>query len=245
MKGAAQEVSRLSASYDPRDRNPFAVANLLLGRTAAARQICDGVTDAQVRIECLLRVEYVNGAREAARKEVTELRKGPGPSAANILTDAIIAASLGDGATAEQWSDKYRSALNDEEYATVHGQALIARGRTEEGMGRLLSSYRSKGMGLATVGYLWNRYSLANALARQGRITEGIAQLQDTSADSLAEIFMWPWLQCRAKLAELLRKADRVDEAVKVEDDLRHRLSEADADHPILAHLNKVASSRQ
>jgi len=39
------------------------------------------------------------------------------------------------------------------------------------------------------------------------------------------------------KLAELYRKDGQPEEAAKVEDEIRHYLSEADANHPVLSRL--------
>jgi hypothetical protein len=51
---------------------------------------------------------------------------------------------------------------------------------------------------------------------------------------------MWP--QCQLKLAELYRKAGRPDAAGRVEESIRHFLSAADRDHPVLVQLSQNAS---
>ena len=47
----------------------------------------------------------------------------------------------------------------------------------------------------------------------------------------------WTWPQCRLRLARMLRKLGRAEQAVKVEAEIRHFLAAADPDHPVLARL--------
>jgi len=54
----------------------------------------------------------------------------------------------------------------------------------------------------------------------------------------------WPWPQCRMKLAELYRKDGQPEEAAKVEDEIRHYLSEADANHPVLSRLRGLIAGQ-
>ena len=85
---------------------------------------------------------------------------------------------------------------------------------------------------------MWLKLALSTALEREGKIDDAIAQLaEDTRPTVVAFYSGWPWQQCRVKLAELYRKAGRLADAAKVEDEIRLYLSEGDADHPVLVAL--------
>ena len=85
---------------------------------------------------------------------------------------------------------------------------------------------------------------MARALERQGKIVEAIVELEQTPPSAITDLTLPAWPQCRAKLAELYRWAGRLDDATRVEDELRHYLSESDPDFPLPAQLNKTAAAR-
>jgi hypothetical protein len=93
---------------------------------------------------------------------------------------------------------------------------------------------------------LWERMRIAKVLDGEGRPAEAIAVLkEDTSPASLEFTNAWNWLQCRLQLAELCRKHGLTKDAAEVENEIRHFLSEADSDHPVLARLRVLQAARQ
>lgn len=245
VKGAAQEVARFnSKAMNEKDeyRTVLVMHDLMLGRVGAAEKLCRSILAPSMRSECLLRLAYVRGDDKLAQKQLAQLQ-GSGVSPRG-RTDAIaLAALLGETSVATSWLKTQPSSYAGNTL-TLNGLVLLSRRRLAEAKVKLEEAFPTSAPRGAIRVFLWNRYGLACVLERQGRVEEAIARLEETPASDVIENSLWHWLACRAKLAELCRKAGRMDEAVKVEDDLRHYLSEADPDHPLLVKLNKVSSSR-
>ncbi len=226
VKGAAQEVTRLSTSAQTHADGPykraFVGAILALGKLGEAKALCDTVVEPIVRTECLLRVADAGGNRELGRELLSKLRRS-GPSPGYESSDVSVFARFGETAIPGKFFE------NDIE-PQAKGWLLLAAGRLVEAA-KLLQEQP------ATLAFTANRLPLAIALERLGKREEAIAKLEEGASPRARYGFNSYWMAERAKLAELYRKVGRIDDAVKVENQLRHYLSEADADFPILMQL--------
>jgi tetratricopeptide (TPR) repeat protein len=234
VKGSAQEVARVSSDAVSRgdDRYTFSmsIANLVFGRTAAARSLCGLLRDSTMRSECLLRVAYASGDQELGQQQLRGLRSS-GVTKGSEAGDALLAAFFGEIALARTWM-KPTADANEGVIAMLEGRPLADR---------------PPGRGLNGTHWLalWYRMTLATILDGQGRTREAIAQIKDDTRPAVVAIdTAWPWPQCRMKLAELYRKDGQPEEAAKVEDEIRHYLSEADANHPVLSRLRGLMAGQ-
>lgn len=238
IKGAAGEVARVTADAMTRGDSIYktlvATANLALGRITAARTLCDTVADVTMRHECLLRVAFASGSRDLAKRELNDLRSsGPtGPGGAGV--DICVAAWAGDIDLAKAWS---KLAVDREASANMNGWILLAQGRyaeaTKELTSQVPSGHLPKNREHLSERYAlsWNRYALSNGLDHLGKVDEAILNLEEARLPRADLKYLWLWPLYSANLAKLYRHAGRIDQAIKVENELRHLLSEADADY--------------
>jgi tetratricopeptide (TPR) repeat protein len=93
--------------------------------------------------------------------------------------------------------------------------------------------------------YLMGCESFGNALSQAGD-DKGAMQALEACTDErpgYSMTFMAPyWLRAKVHLADLYRKAGRIDDAQRHEQEVRALLSTADPDHPLLRHLEAVAT---
>jgi hypothetical protein len=233
VKTAAQEVTRVSriaqTHRDAQYKRQVVGASLALGRLAEAKALCDTVVDPIVRTECLLRVAYAGGNRELGRGLLSQLRSS-GPSPGNAVMDLQMFARFGETTIPKRF---FEGVLEP----NTKGWLLLAEGHFAEAAKQL------QAQSLTRFSYPFNRFPLAIALERLGKPEEAIAGLEEEDLPHRDLCLNWTWPQCRAKLAELYRKVGRIDDAVKVENQLRHYLSEADPDYPILAQLRAIEAA--
>jgi len=244
VKGAAREVAWLSSQSESQQddyKSILVMADLLLGRISAVGELCRSIREPSMRGECLLRLAYVRGDRPLAKKQFSQLQIS-GLSIRGRFDATVLAALLGETALATIWMKHRFGIVGWDE--TLNGLVFLSQGQLSEARRKLEGAFPQRAPRVAIRGFLWNRYGLACVLERQGRLEEAITRLEDAPASDVIDTSLWQWLLCRAKLGQLYRKVGRLPDATKTEDDLRHYLSEADPDHPLLAELNKVSSSR-
>jgi tetratricopeptide (TPR) repeat protein len=139
----------------------IAETNLVFGKLAAARDWCDHVSNAVYRHECLSRIAYAAGDRNAAKEQLRQILTS-GPTTDGAFVDAMLALWLGEIATAERWLES--RPVNRQ----VHGWLFLARGRLQEAVDQL----RDGG------GAFWTDYGLACALERQKKFGQAISVLE-------------------------------------------------------------------
>jgi tetratricopeptide (TPR) repeat protein len=240
-----REVERLAArGLAGANANNVLLArpNLLLGRVGRARGLCQLEAELQFRENCLARVDYEAGDMAGFRQHAialtrTELTPGnDGP----IVILAMLA-RRGMASEAERLARHLMLTLRPQQAAVLPAWVSFARGQYSAAAKTLAAADPpiTEAVFPRTTYYL-NREGLAFALVKIGRADEGIAILQrDTAPAGVRNLEVFPWLHCRATLARLLRQQHRIGEAQKVEAELRHYLSQADPDHPLLAELNR------
>jgi DNA-binding winged helix-turn-helix (wHTH) protein/tetratricopeptide (TPR) repeat protein len=141
---------------------------------------------------------------------------------------------------AEELRRKIAAALNHPSppgprLLTVDGQLALAKGDTAKGIALLEQALpQYEGATAAWLGY----EALAAAYRKEGRLSDA-ARLLERAPNipvnwNASPAFL---LRARLQLADTLRELGRVEEAERVEAELRKRLMFADADHPIVKAL--------
>jgi tetratricopeptide (TPR) repeat protein len=239
VKGAGTEVDRLSAvAAGKRDEYlmRLAQANEVLGKVQSARDVCGHVRDATYHNECLLRVAYVSDDRTVAEKLLNDLRIAS-PSEGGRVIDSWIAGWFDQTALARNWIDE--SPPNAYRYPARSVEALfrLKEGRQDQAILKVREETLDSPSGQGYV-QLWMRMVQASALEQQGKSGEALTLLEQEIKPAHADFSTgYPWPKARLQLADLYRKAGRASDAARVEDEIRHFLSEADADHPVLVRL--------
>jgi hypothetical protein len=230
VKAAARELERLGSETGQRGdgfTRRMAIANLGLGRIRSSRATCERIGTPGIRAECLLVVAYVCGDGGLARRQLLELRSG-GVTA--VAPDLMLAIFFGETDLARSWAGTDRGLNELISIADGHPQAAKPPWNAATGPTWLT---------------LWHRTALAEVLEQQGHIQEELTILStETKPASLNFMDTWTWPQCRMKLADLLRKTGHLEDAAKVEDEIRHFLAAADPDYPVLARLANSSSRK-
>jgi DNA-binding winged helix-turn-helix (wHTH) protein/Tfp pilus assembly protein PilF len=227
VDGAAQEVARLSSAPNSgRDDGlvrRLADADLSLGRMQAARAVCEDTRSPNVKLDCLLRVAYVRGDQEMAE---TQLRKLDSILPLAVGTGVFLAARLGRPDLSLKWAGTTPNFIDP---------MLILTGHPEK------APPPWPGPTGPTFFTLIHRMVLAEA-QEEHSAAGAIAVLSDETAPAQLDLVVaWNWPECRMKLAALLRRHGRIDDAVVVENEIRHFLATADPDYPVLAQLKNLS----
>lgn len=124
----------------------------------------------------------------------------------------------------------------------LSGQLLLANHRLAQGIPELLKGLQRTG---PSVPYFLGAQSLAQAYESEADLPAALRVLQDVSANragnSLIAVGNGPfWMRDQIELARLYRRLGRVQDAEKIENELRKLLAYADPDFPILLELNKL-----
>jgi DNA-binding winged helix-turn-helix (wHTH) protein len=232
VKTAAAQLERLqsSAASQPEDyRWYLSQSYLLLGKTAAARQICHSFREKGYQLNCLFTLAYATGNRRELEQLERWMAAG-GTAAVWRDLEAIFALQIGDAAPVER-------VLRIESSPILAGAVQLARGHTAKATQLLRGA-------ISSVADPYGSYFLACALEREGKLQEAIAELESDSA-APAFLFRWWSLEPRVKLAELYRKAGREADARTLEDELRAKLSEADPDFYLLPRLRRTRAAHR
>ncbi len=138
--------------------------------------------------------------------------------------------------------------LSAKDWQTVRGEIALARGDLD-GAIRLLRETLKDRIWIWYPHYFMGCESLARALEKKGQLGEAILVLEGASRAkrNCYSLFNghagWAWLRNQEQLAQLYREAGRIAEAVAIEADLRHMLSRADPDFPMLVRLNRLRNT--
>lgn len=238
VRGAVREIERLSAVGLKRGGTRYVQAlldaNLALGRTWAAEEVCrtEAAQEGVLASDCALKLAY---ARNNRPRGLELLQHSGGPDfKTNWLQDLFLSTLwAGTASVAERCPE---GAAPE---PMAEGLRLLARDRPGEAAQRLgevdnLFGVPVKGMRNTSSTLLWLRLARASALDRAGRVEEAIAEIEPFSRPPRTHLSdAWHWPQARAKVAELYRKAGRGSDAARVEEELRRYLAAADPDHPL------------
>jgi hypothetical protein len=258
-RGAAREIDRLSEVAlnrgSARYQRAVVDANLALGRIRAAEELCargamSVDSPGAASRDCLMRVAY---ARDNRRQGV-ELLASSGKNITKFGWFADIFLSsvwLKDRGTAERLAE--RLATGPAATPMAEGLLLLVRDQSREAAERLgqvefVFDAPVRAMSGSPGTVLWFRHGLASALEKEGRLAEAIAAIEPFTRLPAAHLSdAWPWPQARATAAELCRRAGRMEEAARLEEELRKQLAAADADFPPLARLEaqRAAAGRR
>ena len=247
VRGAAREVARLTEYALKRGSGRYqrAVldANLALGRTAASQEICrqgsmsGELPGSLMNRDCLLRVAYARDNRHQGMELLAATDKGMTKTG---WWQGVMLATMwiGSNSLAERWTGGNTVPMTAGFLSLARN--LPAEAVQQFGQVDYILDVPVRGLQGTPSTLLWFRYGMAIGLEKEGKVQEAIDALEPFTRPATAHLSdAWSWPQCRAKVAELYRKAGRAEEAARVEDDLRRRLAEADADHPLRARLER------
>ena len=246
-RGAARDIDRLTEVAlkrgGPRYQRAVVEAQLALGRLRAAEEMCRmGAMSIEQpgapSRDCLTRLAHMRDDRQQGM----ELLRSSTEKATKFgwFTNIFLSAVwLKEGSITERLAPMLPASPMTE------GLLLLARDQSREAAERLGqveyvydAPVRQSAGTPGTV--LWYRLGLASALEREERLEEAIAALEPHTRPGAAHLSdAWPWPQAREKVAELYRKAGRIADAARVEEELRQRLAAADADFPQRLRLDR------
>lgn len=238
VDGAARELAGISA-HTTAQRHWYlfhiAQANQVIGRVHAAKALCQSVPEANLRTDCLLYLAMAAEDRDLARKQLPLLNEDE-----VSYEDVAAAAWLGETDLARHWAQIAGNRTNPPMLGGMRGIALLAQGRTEEAVNMFHGMSWATGWG-ANWEYLWWRTVYSQALQRLGRLQEAASQLgEETRPPNVDFVWAATWPKPRLELAKLLRKTGRTSDAMRVEEEIRHYLSQADGDYWALAQLRTL-----
>jgi serine/threonine-protein kinase len=256
VEAANREIDRIGSGLDTWDATGrelvargAAIAYMTLGRLEAAAQVSRRIGDSGLRNAILAQVAFCRGDEVdlAAR-----LKAGAGSQPIG-LADPFLFLQARAGITADaerilkERGDRppIPGTLGNLGGPALRGEIAVAEGRFAEAIREMQKEWEtdSKVMVVPPSFHL-SRESLATLLERQGDLAHAIQVLENrtercTAAGSGSGPF---WLRNRLQLAQLYRRAGRVNDARAVEAELSSLLSFADPDHPIKVELARLKS---
>jgi len=212
---------------------------LMLGKLRRGRELCEQVREADQRSSCIGRVAFAAHNERLLVQSSDEFVRAEQKFASETAeVELMMLARRGHTAQVEALLKRVPREL----LPALAGWLDFSRGHYADAAEKLTTTYRPIGETfLQRAGYYFNVDGLAVALAKTGRAAQAVAMLQrDTQPGDVRVLDAFSWLECRATLAHLLRQQRRPEEAQKVEAELRHYLSQADPDHPLLVELNRL-----
>ena len=119
------------------------------------------------------------------------------------------------------------------------GVLRLSRGNTAEGIEMLEGILpRLSPLRFETSEILAEAYRLQGDLLAAIQLLEEASKQRPLLVGGLGPPFSW--LRIKSQLAQLYREEGRVEDARKIEDELRRLLALADSDHPILRQLDRT-----
>jgi tetratricopeptide (TPR) repeat protein len=225
---------------EPRD---FGCFSLALGQARKAEAWFRMVSrqDPLLYDSDLVILRYARGDHAALRSSLREMARLPEQGIAPVslmIHEGLLHEA--DESAAIRW---YPKQVPDVEL--LRGELLLAKGRTDQGVS-LLRRGLDRERGWAVPIYFLGAESLARAYERQGNTSAAVRTLEEASANRARvnfEVAMAGapfWMQDQMELARLYRRLGRVQDAQKIEGELRKLLTYADPDFPLLVELKKL-----
>jgi tetratricopeptide (TPR) repeat protein len=189
-------------------------------------------------------LDYARGDHATLRSSLREVARLPEQGIAPVslmIHEGLLHEA--EESAAIQWYPK--QAPNVE---LLTGELLLAKGRTAQGLS-LLRGGVEKERSWAVPVYFLGAESLALAYERQGNTSTAVHLLEEASANRPRvnfEITMAGaplWMRDEMDLARLYRRIGRVQDAQKIEDELRKLLTYADPDFPLLVELKRLQNA--
>lgn len=126
----------------------------------------------------------------------------------------------------------------------LRGQLYLAQGKNAQGMPLLAEGLRET-RGVNDDSRLIAAPALAQAYLKEGRTASALEVLEDAASNRVS-LYGWLvdgvpfWMQDEMALAQLYRRLGRVQDAERIESELRKLLAYADPDYPLLVELNRL-----
>jgi len=204
--------------------------SLALGRIEDASQLVTGVEDRGRRRELQARIFFAAGDKAAMGQLLQE-----GGEFVDISTPLFMAMT---GLFDEAIELNSRLESNDKRQARqdlILAMAAVANEDTTEAESRLKSAIDQ--FVESDQGYFFVALDMLSRMRHsEGRLGEAIGLLEETMAHrdvAAAHRSAFFWLMCQRQLAALYREAGREPDALKLENELRNRLTLADKTFPL------------
>lgn len=242
LEGTLRELDPLAQTVDARigkDRDAYAnfsvFGYLRLGKFQKAEQFAQKISPDDNRYFDLALVALYRNDMDALKKHLLEHLRLKGVASRSDALPFLTRAGL----LSEAESYISNPAVKDEGQLKVcRGEIALARGHTAQAIPLL-----EQGIKAAESSVDWGFFyagweSLAVAYQQQGDLFGAVRALEDGSHEIEYGSFGRPfWLRMKARLAQLYRKVNRLDDAQRIEAELLRLLAYADPDHPILSQL--------
>ncbi len=227
----------------------FGFVALALGQAAQANSFFQDMSTAETRFDReadLATLAYVRGDQTTLRYWLRQIAQLSWPgnipislmlreglmSEANIAIRKLPAEFLPD--QPPPW-----------EMQRVTGEKLLAQGQAAKAVPLLRKGMKAARFEAMPV-YFFDADWLARAYEKQGNLLAAVQVLEGASANRAAVNFSVPmagvpfWMQDEMDLARLYRRLGRVQDAERIENELRKLLVYADPDFPLLVELKKL-----
>jgi hypothetical protein len=225
-----------------------ALCHITLGKLSIATELTKSLSNRNSREFNLATLALIQGDRKSLRRYSSKVEGNaeyPMSSVSPIfmarsglLSEARQAIAERDGSKVWQESHHGRG------YSQVmHGELELALGQPASAIPLLEAGTRSIRKPMSFTSFL-GAEALAVAWEEMGNLPKAIEALELSSREKpRGEMSMgFAWMRNQGRLAKLYRKAGRVEDAERVEAELRKLLADADADYPLLVQLNQEKS---
>ena len=242
--GWAAKIDSLNSNPRTTFATNAALSYLTLGRLEAAERCLHMITDPLLREEQLARVAFFREDRRALKQHLiaSEGTTYLSPHTVMLLTRVGLlprAAQLLDKIEAQQ-------SIFGPYLQIPRGELALARGEVDKGIADLEEGIRRVGEGWGIWVPFLGSESLAAALKEKGDLAQAVQVLERASELRSAAAFEDAgafWMRNELQLARLYREVGRTEDARRIERELLNLLALADADHPMLVELHRLASS--
>ncbi|HXJ05230.1 MAG TPA: winged helix-turn-helix domain-containing protein [Candidatus Acidoferrum sp.] len=250
------DVALARAELDRAEQNPvardgitdpmiFAGFRQALGETRKAREWLEQASAPSGRsssegFEDFASVAFLCGDHTAARNWLQRTTRYRVLDMPLLIREGMLREANVLAQRQKEWLPQFRN--------VALGELLLAQGKTVNGT-RLLSDGLIEQRNHAYPSYFFGADSLARAYEKTGNVSAAIEVLESASANRIRVYgpavmsSATLWMRDQMDLAGLYRRLDRVQDAERIEDELRKLLAYADPDYPMLLELRRLQSS--
>jgi DNA-binding winged helix-turn-helix (wHTH) protein/tetratricopeptide (TPR) repeat protein len=246
LSQVAQEVSSLSTKTRDTYMENLGLSYLALGKLKSAEGLFGNLSDPDDRNFDLALAGLARDDRESLRKYSGML--GGGGDLLNTPMPPILMARAGLLSEAqeaisrrERSGDWMTDALSGGAVKVMKGELALAQGHGSKAIGLL-----EEGLQVINQPGTFAFFLAVEALARvreaEGNLPEAIGTLEKASAERprVQILHGFAWIRIQWRLAQLYRKVGRLQDAQRIEAELRELLANADADFPMLVQLKRL-----
>ena len=184
---------------------------------------------------------FLCGDDAAARSWLQRMPRDRAPLGMSLLVrEGMLRQANALAQKYNEWRPQFRN--------VAMGELLLAQGKTARGT-RLLRDGLNEQRNHAYPSYFFGADSLARAYEREGNFSAALQVLQTASGDRVRANGPFKmsgatlWMRDQVDLARVYRRVGRVNDAEKIEDELRKLLAYADTDYPMLVELKRLQSN--